>query len=103
MTHRRSFLHSVLATGIAPYFVPASVLRSQTAPSNKTTLGADAACLLSGGAAAERIEFREGLAGLIWPQRSLITNREVAGPGALEPKNPAASEPRSLRYVRHCP
>ena len=27
-----------------------------------------------------------GLAGLIWPQRSLITNREVAGPGALEPE-----------------
>jgi ComF family protein len=26
-----------------------------------------------------------GLAGLIWPQRSLITGREVAGPGALEP------------------
>ena len=26
-----------------------------------------------------------GLAGLIWPQRSLITNREVPGPGALEP------------------
>lgn len=26
-----------------------------------------------------------GLASLIWPQRSLITNREVAGPGALEP------------------
>ncbi len=25
------------------------------------------------------------MAGLIWPQRSLITNREVAGPGALEP------------------
>jgi hypothetical protein len=27
-----------------------------------------------------------GVAGLIWPQRSLITNREVAGPGALEPE-----------------
>ena len=39
MNNRRSFLHSVLATGIAPYFVPASVLRSETAPSNKTTLG----------------------------------------------------------------
>jgi ComF family protein len=26
-----------------------------------------------------------GLAGMIWPQRSLITNREVPGPGALEP------------------
>lgn len=26
-----------------------------------------------------------GLAGVIWPQRSLITNREVAGPGVLEP------------------
>ena len=39
MNNRRSFLHSVLATGIAPYFVPASVLLSETAPSNKTTLG----------------------------------------------------------------
>ncbi len=29
---------------------------------------------------------KAGLAGLIWPQRSLITNREVAGPGALEPE-----------------
>lgn len=27
-----------------------------------------------------------GLASLIWPQRSLITNREVPGPGALEPE-----------------
>jgi len=27
-----------------------------------------------------------GVAGLIWPQRSLITSREVAGPGALEPE-----------------
>ncbi len=27
----------------------------------------------------------ERLAGIIWPQRSLITGREVAGPGALEP------------------
>ena len=26
-----------------------------------------------------------GLANLVWPQRSLITGREVAGPGALEP------------------
>lgn len=26
-----------------------------------------------------------GLANLIWPQRSLITGREIAGPGALEP------------------
>ncbi len=39
MNNRRSFLQSVLTTGIAPYFVPASVLRSQTAPSNKITLG----------------------------------------------------------------
>lgn len=27
-----------------------------------------------------------GIAALIWPQRSLITGREVAGPGALEPE-----------------
>ena len=27
------------------------------------------------------------LAGVIWPQRSLITGREVAGPGALEPEH----------------
>mgnify|MGYP003390695900 CR=1 FL=1 len=27
-----------------------------------------------------------GLAGLIWPQRSLITGRELAGPGSLEPE-----------------
>jgi ComF family protein len=26
-----------------------------------------------------------GIASLIWPQRSLITGREIAGPGALEP------------------
>lgn len=39
MNNRRSFLQSVLATGIAPSFVPASVLRSETAPSNKITLG----------------------------------------------------------------
>lgn len=26
-----------------------------------------------------------GLSGMIWPQRSLITHRELAGPGALEP------------------
>ena len=29
----------------------------------------------------------EGLASIIWPQRSLITGREVAGPGALEPEH----------------
>ena len=29
----------------------------------------------------------DGLAGVIWPQRSLITGREVAGPGALEPEH----------------
>jgi predicted dehydrogenase len=39
MTKRRSFLSQVLATGVAPVFVPAHVLRSQTAPSNKITLG----------------------------------------------------------------
>ena len=27
----------------------------------------------------------QGLAGVIWPQRSLITHRELPGPGALEP------------------
>jgi hypothetical protein len=26
------------------------------------------------------------LAGMIWPQRSLIAHRELAGPGALEPE-----------------
>jgi len=35
---------------------------------------------------ARRKRTGSGLAGLIWPQRSLITNREVAGPGALEPE-----------------
>lgn len=29
----------------------------------------------------------DALAGIIWPQRSLITGREVAGPGALEPEH----------------
>lgn len=29
----------------------------------------------------------EGLAKIIWPQRSLVTGREVAGPGALEPEH----------------
>jgi ComF family protein len=29
----------------------------------------------------------DGLTGVIWPQRSLITGREVAGPGALEPEH----------------
>ena len=37
--NRRSSLKTILATGIAPWFVPAHVLRSQTAPSNKITLG----------------------------------------------------------------
>lgn len=37
-----------------------------------------------------------GLSGLIWPQKSLITGREVAGPGPLEP------EPWSkLRFISH--
>jgi predicted dehydrogenase len=36
---RRSFLSQIIATGVAPVFVPAHVLRSQTAPSNKITLG----------------------------------------------------------------
>ncbi|MBX7208201.1 MAG: Gfo/Idh/MocA family oxidoreductase [Verrucomicrobiaceae bacterium] len=39
MPGRRSFLHSVLAAGAAPWFVPAHVLRGATAPSNKMTLG----------------------------------------------------------------
>jgi predicted dehydrogenase len=39
MNTRRSFLSQVIATGVAPIFVPAHVLRSQTAPSNKITLG----------------------------------------------------------------
>lgn len=37
--NRRSSLKTILATGVAPFFVPAHVLRSQTAPSNKITLG----------------------------------------------------------------
>lgn len=39
MTSRRSLLKGVLATGLAPVFIPAHVLRSQTAPSNRVTLG----------------------------------------------------------------
>lgn len=37
--NRRSSLQSILAASIAPSFVPARLLRSQTAPSNKITLG----------------------------------------------------------------
>ena len=37
----------------------------------------------------------QGLAGIIWPQRSLITHRELAGPGALE-----TSRWAKLRSVR---
>lgn len=37
--NRRSSLKTILATGIAPMFVPARLLRSETAPSNKITLG----------------------------------------------------------------
>lgn len=36
---RRSFLTQILAAGVAPCVVPAHVLRAQTAPSNKITLG----------------------------------------------------------------
>ncbi len=36
---RRSFISQVLATGSAPWIIPAHVLRSETAPSNKITLG----------------------------------------------------------------
>ncbi|MBL9176747.1 MAG: Gfo/Idh/MocA family oxidoreductase [Verrucomicrobiaceae bacterium] len=39
MTCRRSFLTQILTSGAAPVFVPAHVLRSQSAPSNKITLG----------------------------------------------------------------
>lgn len=37
--NRRSTLKTILATGIAPMFVPARLLRARTAPSNMTTLG----------------------------------------------------------------
>src|SRR4051812_48217801 len=37
--NRRRSLKSILAAGVAPLFVPARLLRSQTAPSNKITLG----------------------------------------------------------------
>lgn len=37
--NRRHLLQSILAAGVAPMFVPARLLRSQTAPSNKLTLG----------------------------------------------------------------
>jgi predicted dehydrogenase len=36
---RRSLIKSILAAGVAPAFVPAHVLRAQSAPSNKITLG----------------------------------------------------------------
>ncbi len=39
MNTRRSFISQVIASGSAPWFIPAHVLRSQTAPSNKITLG----------------------------------------------------------------
>lgn len=39
MTSRRSFLAQILTSGVTPVFVPAHVLRSQSAPSNKITLG----------------------------------------------------------------
>lgn len=39
MKTRRSLLKSMLAAGIAPAFVPAHVLRAESAPSNKITLG----------------------------------------------------------------
>jgi len=37
--NRRSFIQAVLAAGTAPWYVPASVLRGASAPSNKITLG----------------------------------------------------------------
>ncbi|HEY2572593.1 MAG TPA: Gfo/Idh/MocA family oxidoreductase [Verrucomicrobiaceae bacterium] len=36
---RRSFIKAMLASGVAPMAVPARVLRAQSAPSNKITLG----------------------------------------------------------------
>jgi len=39
MIQRRSFLAQVIATGSAPWVIPAHVLRAQTAPSNEITLG----------------------------------------------------------------
>src|SRR3954462_2119959 len=37
--NRRRSLKSILAAGVAPLFVPARLLRGQSAPSNKITLG----------------------------------------------------------------
>src|SRR5215207_112612 len=37
--NRRRSLQAILATGIAPLVIPARLLRSETAPSNKLTLG----------------------------------------------------------------
>jgi predicted dehydrogenase len=39
MNTRRSLLQAMLAAGIAPAFVPARLLRAESAPSNKITLG----------------------------------------------------------------
>lgn len=36
---RRSFLTQIIATGSAPWIIPSHVLRAETAPSNKVTLG----------------------------------------------------------------
>jgi ComF family protein len=44
----------------------------------------------------------EGLAKVIWPQRSLITGREVAGPGALEPEHWAKLHFLSDPLCAHC-
>ena len=38
------------------------------------------------GKARRRNRVMSALAGMIWPQRSLISHRELAGPGALEPE-----------------
>jgi ComF family protein len=38
------------------------------------------------GRSSKRVRAGRSLAGLIWPQRSLITHRELPGPGALEPE-----------------
>lgn len=38
------------------------------------------------GKARRRNRMTSALAGVIWPQRSLISHRELAGPGALEPE-----------------
>ena len=90
MIHRRSFLHTVLATGIAPYFVPASVLRSETAPSNKTTLGVIGCGAQGTGAAAKRVALT--------CQRGRSFSRGAAGSGSAADLTGALS--RSVYILR---